>query len=121
MSLPTEAQAPNAPQPDVTPSQRHLRRILVAASITMLVGLSIYVANRLFYPYELEWMEGAMVDHSIRVRQGPGQALILGHILHNSKNARSSAIGADLAYIGTLPIDADRLRLVFATLVDHCR
>jgi hypothetical protein len=29
-----------------------------------------HVAQRLFHPYELEWMEGAMVDHAARVGAG---------------------------------------------------
>ena len=38
-----------------------------AGFIALVLGLSIL---RLAYPYELEWMEGAMVDHALRILSG---------------------------------------------------
>jgi len=44
--------------------------VLGLAAAAMTVAFAVYVALRLPYPFELEWMEGAMVDHSARVSQG---------------------------------------------------
>ncbi len=53
-----------------TRMQRLLLRAATLLGLAMVVGMSVYVSLRLFYPYELEWMEGAMVDHCTRVRMG---------------------------------------------------
>ena len=45
-------------------------RLLLFASVGMTVAFLVYVALRLTYPFELEWMEGAMADHSTRVARG---------------------------------------------------
>lgn len=45
------------------------RLLLVCAFAAALVFL-LTVCQRVFYPHELEWMEGAMVDHSARVADG---------------------------------------------------
>ncbi|HZK75589.1 MAG TPA: glycosyltransferase family 39 protein [Candidatus Kapabacteria bacterium] len=50
--------------------ERTTRWIVIAlgvAFIALVLALSIL---RLMYPYEIEWMEGAMVDHAIRVIAG---------------------------------------------------
>ncbi len=46
---------------------RSLAILVGAAFIALVLALSIL---RLAYPYEIEWMEGAMVDHAIRVLMG---------------------------------------------------
>lgn len=51
--------------------QRALGALAVAGA-AMIAVLAIYAALRVPYPFELEWMEGAMVDHAVRVRQGLG-------------------------------------------------
>ena len=49
-----------------------LRSVSVALAI-VLVGLLAYtVSGRLFYPFELEWMEGATVIHVSRLLSGEG-------------------------------------------------
>lgn len=46
---------------------RLLAIILGAAFVALVLGLSLL---RLRYPYEIEWMEGAMVDHALRILTG---------------------------------------------------
>lgn len=52
------------------------RRILpyaLAAGAILYIGVYIFVAlSRMRYPYELEWMEGAAVDHVKRIVSGQG-------------------------------------------------
>jgi hypothetical protein len=46
-------------------------RVAVLASAGALAAMFVYVvASRFFYPYELEWMCGSMLDHVERVRSG---------------------------------------------------
>ena len=52
------------------PVERRLWQVLVALAAVAAVALAVQVAMRLAYPHELEWMEGAMVDHAERVRAG---------------------------------------------------
>lgn len=54
--------------PSVAP--RALAGAAVVMALTAIVTVVVLVAMRLGYPFELEWMEGAMVDHSSRVRAG---------------------------------------------------
>lgn len=43
----------------------------VAVMAALAIGVvAVLIALRIGYPFELEWMEGAMVDHANRVRQG---------------------------------------------------
>ena len=35
-----------------------------------LASLAVVVARRLAYPYDLEWMEGAMLNHALRLQRG---------------------------------------------------
>lgn len=45
-------------------------RLLAGLAVTA-IGIFAWVAwQRIGYPFELEWMEGAMVDHAARVRAG---------------------------------------------------
>jgi hypothetical protein len=44
--------------------------LLFAASAAAAVGFGFAVSQRVGYPHELEWMEGAMVDHCHRVANG---------------------------------------------------
>ena len=43
---------------------------LVAFSALILVLLLQTAGGRLFHPYDLEWMEGGMLVHALRVQQG---------------------------------------------------
>jgi len=46
-------------------------RLGLGAAATLFLGLFAYLAaTNLFYPFELEWMEGSMVDHVARLLQG---------------------------------------------------
>src|SRR5437867_12329994 len=49
---------------------RLARVLLVLLSAAALVNLAIAFARRLVYPYDLEWMEGAMLCHALRLVQG---------------------------------------------------
>lgn len=44
--------------------------ILLAVSLLAFASLSWTFARRLAYPYDLEWMEGAMLLHALRLREG---------------------------------------------------
>ena len=46
---------------------RWLWWLLLAASGASLVWFGYAVSQRLLYPHELEWMEGALADHAARV------------------------------------------------------
>ncbi len=46
---------------------RASRLLLVAVSAAALAGLAFAVARRIAYPYDLEWMEGGMLCHALRV------------------------------------------------------
>jgi hypothetical protein len=52
------------------PASRLLHGALTAAAVAAAVLFAVFVLLRLPYPFELEWMEGAMVDHAARVRSG---------------------------------------------------
>lgn len=43
------------------------RLVLAAVSAAALAGLAFAVARRIAYPYDLEWMEGGMLCHALRV------------------------------------------------------
>ncbi|PYQ02393.1 MAG: hypothetical protein DMF82_16210 [Acidobacteria bacterium] len=45
------------------------RLVLAVASAAALAGLAFAVARRIAYPYDLEWMEGGMLCHALRVVQ----------------------------------------------------
>ncbi len=47
-----------------------LQILLLIASVLYLLMFLFVAFNRIGYPYELEWMEGGMVDHVIRVMEG---------------------------------------------------
>ncbi|MBA3461667.1 MAG: hypothetical protein H0T46_17015 [Deltaproteobacteria bacterium] len=52
---------------------RALPWILIALPALYQIGLlSTAVSGRLTYPYDLEWMEGGMLHHALRIRQGLG-------------------------------------------------
>jgi len=71
---------PQAPEPDRSPEAIQVRRFLCAAFeiIAILAGLYfvctfLYISfSRLGYPFEVEWMEGGMVDHGARIMRGEG-------------------------------------------------
>ncbi len=50
-------------------SSRAANVLLWVASVTLLAALVVTWARRLFYPYDLEWMEGGMLAHAWRMRQ----------------------------------------------------
>lgn len=55
---------------DTNPVNRGLV-ILIGVVVTFVVGFFLWVVGqRIGYPYELEWMEGAMADHVVRVLDG---------------------------------------------------
>ena len=47
-----------------------LKTIVVAAGTTLLVLYLLVALSRMCYPFELEWMEGDMVMHTMRVVEG---------------------------------------------------
>jgi hypothetical protein len=49
---------------------RASRVLLVALSAAALAQLAFAVARRIPYPYDLEWMEGGMLCHALRVVEG---------------------------------------------------
>ena len=52
---------------------RHWENFLFISASTLVLGLFLYtVQGRLFYPYDLEWMEGGMLVHAQRIQQGKG-------------------------------------------------
>jgi len=57
--------AATSPAPD-----RVLAGAAAVAALLAIAFVAVLVALRIGYPFELEWMEGAMVDHAERVRQG---------------------------------------------------
>jgi len=46
------------------------RLLLVLVSAAALASLALAVARRIAYPYDLEWMEGGMLGHALRLVQG---------------------------------------------------
>src|SRR5690349_366009 len=46
------------------------RWLCIGAALTFASFCFIAVLSRLFYPYELEWMTGSILDHVERVRAG---------------------------------------------------
>ncbi|MEO8554021.1 MAG: hypothetical protein ABI678_28800, partial [Kofleriaceae bacterium] len=44
--------------------------LLAACGLYQVVLLAIAIAGRLAYPYDLEWMEGGMLHHALRVQEG---------------------------------------------------
>lgn len=55
---------------DAPPAERALLWTVAAAATLAVVAFVWLCSQRLPYPFELEWMEGAMVDHADRVRHG---------------------------------------------------
>jgi len=49
---------------------RPARLLLVIVSAAALTNLAFAVARRLAYPYDLEWMEGGMLGHALRLLEG---------------------------------------------------
>lgn len=61
-----------AAEPPLPASPPQWRRLLSGVSIAVITTVLMLFARRLGYPFELEWMEGALVDHMDRVCQGLG-------------------------------------------------
>jgi hypothetical protein len=55
---------------NITWAIKLLRYLLAAGAISYILTYIIIALLRLQYPYELEWMEGGMVDHALRVLSG---------------------------------------------------
>lgn len=79
MSTPSAQTAEPAPPPGRLPpahprfaafAQRHVWHVLVAASAIAVAWFGYLVSQRIGYPFELEWMEGALADHALRVSRG---------------------------------------------------
>ena len=48
-----------------------LSQLLVfSLSVWVIITLGGYVAPRLVYPFDIEWMEGGMLVHALRLEQG---------------------------------------------------
>ncbi|MEO6596069.1 MAG: hypothetical protein ABIP94_15070 [Planctomycetota bacterium] len=61
---------PPSPTDSSTSALRALWWVLLSCALAA-SGLFLFgVSQRLTYPYEVEWMEGAMVDHSSRIENG---------------------------------------------------
>lgn len=58
---------PSIPQPTAA---RPLWGLLAAAAVAAALGFLWLALQRAPYPHELEWMEGAMVDHAARIANG---------------------------------------------------
>lgn len=54
----------------VSDGDRAARGAVLALSVVLIGLLTVAVAGRVGHPYELEWMEGAMVDHVARIMRG---------------------------------------------------
>jgi hypothetical protein len=54
----------------MTPCCNVAWRLLVGCAFAAALVFLLAAGQRVFYPHELEWMEGAMVDHSARVADG---------------------------------------------------
>jgi len=52
------------------PLERSLWLLLAILSVAAITGVLVIAALRDGYPFELEWMEGATLDHVLRVRHG---------------------------------------------------
>lgn len=46
--------------------------LLAAPGLYQIALLLIAIGGRLFYPYDLEWMEGGMLHHALRIQTGHG-------------------------------------------------
>jgi len=49
---------------------RFARALLLLVSAAALLNLAFAFARRVVYPYDLEWMEGGMLCHALRLVQG---------------------------------------------------
>jgi len=58
------------PTTSPTPAERAIWFVLLAAATVAAVTFVVIAAQRIAYPFELEWMEGALVDHAARTAQG---------------------------------------------------
>ncbi len=56
--------------PTTTPSARALWWLLLGLSAAAFGWFVFAVSQRVLYPHELEWMEGALADHAARVYEG---------------------------------------------------
>ncbi|HZN40289.1 MAG TPA: hypothetical protein VFD82_15895 [Planctomycetota bacterium] len=54
----------------MTPFSHVAWRLLLGCAFAAALVFLLVAGQRIFYPHELEWMEGAMVDHSARVADG---------------------------------------------------
>lgn len=50
--------------------ERALWFVLVVAAAAAVITFAVIAGQRVAYPFELEWMEGALVDHAARVAAG---------------------------------------------------
>ena len=46
--------------------------LLALPALWLLATLAWAIAHRVFYPYDLEWMEGGMLHHAERISEGSG-------------------------------------------------
>jgi hypothetical protein len=60
----------NSPTEPMPLASRVLWGTSLAFAVLALVTFFVLASQRLVYPFELEWMEGAMVDHASRIANG---------------------------------------------------
>jgi len=79
VSVPNVPQFPPTPLPGVAPGidwrQVAAGLVWIALALPALYQVSLLVeaiAGRVGYPYDLEWMEGGMLHHALRIRLGEG-------------------------------------------------
>ncbi|MEY3212442.1 MAG: hypothetical protein RIT28_2923 [Pseudomonadota bacterium] len=88
--------------------------LVLSLSVWVIVTLGGYVAPRLTYPFDIEWMEGGMLVHALRIEQGqplypPPSAEFIPYIypplypfLISLVGEPSYVVGRGLSIVGTL-------------------
>jgi len=61
---------PSSTDPQQSPTTRWLWWALLVLAGAATIGFGYAVSQRVLYPHELEWMEGALADHASRVANG---------------------------------------------------
>ena len=95
--------------------------ILVAVSVVLVGTLAFTVSGRITFPYCLEWIEGAMVDHVARVLDGSGlyvePSISFVPLIYSPLFYWVSAAAATVVGLGYLPLRLVSVAAVVATLV----
>ncbi|MBA3396112.1 MAG: hypothetical protein H0T89_26015 [Deltaproteobacteria bacterium] len=77
VSAPASAPIPQAPTPPPVPVAIRLLQglpwlLVVLPALYQLGLLATAISGRVTYPYDLEWMEGGMLHHALRIHNGEG-------------------------------------------------